>query len=95
MNSDRDAVAKLLGDDPERSYRSISRELGISDWLVRKIARELDGDSRPMRRSRSQCFNQSDNEAPAAAGWIVLAVVGGCLVLMIWAGARWTPPPET
>ena len=96
MNAaDRERIEEMLLEDPPPSCRAVSRATGYSDWTIRKISRALDGDPRPMRRSRSQGFDQSDNEAPAAGGWIVLAVVVGCLVLMIWAGARWTPPPET
>jgi hypothetical protein len=92
--SDRERIAELL-EDETRSFRSISRELGVSDWLVRKTARELDGDPRPMRRSPRQRADQGDDEGSPMSGWIVLAVVVGCFALMIWAGARWTPPPET
>ncbi len=94
MSSDRDEVARLLDDDPERSYRSISRELGISDWLVRKIARGLDGDSRPMRQRRSHLDDVPPEQVSPVTGWLVF---GGIIIgvgLRLWIGARGMPPPE-
>ena len=61
MAADRERIAELLEDDA-RSFRSIGRELGVSDWLVRKTARDLQGDPRPMRQRRSL------PQEPAAGG---------------------------
>ncbi len=49
--ADGQRIEQLL-DDASFSCRAIARETGYSDWTIRKIARELDGDSRPMRRSQ-------------------------------------------
>lgn len=94
MSSDRDEIARLLDNDPERSYRSISRELGISDWLVRKVARELDSDPRPMRQCRSHLDDAPPEQVSPATGWLVF---GGLVIgvgLLLWIGARGTLPPE-
>jgi hypothetical protein len=92
---ERARIEELLLQDPAPSCRAVSRMTGISDWSIRKIARELDGDPRPMRRSHSERPDQSDDDALPMTGWVVLVVVVGCFAMMIWAGARWTPPPET
>jgi transposase-like protein len=89
---DRDRIAELL-QDPSLSYRAIGRELGISDWTVRRVARELDSDSRPMRPRRSQP-QEPTGEVSALTSWLVLGVVVGFFALAIWAGTSWPPPPE-
>jgi hypothetical protein len=91
---DYDRIATML-QDGSLSYREIGRQTGVSDWTIRKIARELDGDPRPMRSPHSEPSDSGTDEASALTGWIVFAVVVGCFAIMIWAGARWTPPPET
>lgn len=93
MNDDRERIADLL-EDETRSFRSISRELGVSDWLVRKTARELYGDPRPMKRRPSQS-DGTPEEVSALTCWLVVGGVVGFLALAIWAGARWTPPFES
>ena len=94
MSTDREAIESLLREDEARSFRSISRELGVSDWLVRKKAREFYGDPRPMKQRRSQSDETPVEEASPLTGWLVFVSVVGFLALAIWAGARWTPPPD-
>ena len=86
MTPDRQRIIERLqtSDEP---YRAIARDLGVSDWLVRKIARELDGDERPMRSQPSP----PPSNPGSSAGWIVAAGVG-VFVLLMWFGARWMPP---
>jgi hypothetical protein len=91
-SDDRDRIAQLL-QDPSLSYRAIGRELGISDWTVRRIARELDGDSRPMRQRCSQP-QESTGEVSALTSWLVFGGVVAFFALAIWASTRWPPPPE-
>ncbi|MFY9718578.1 MAG: hypothetical protein WAK16_02935 [Candidatus Cybelea sp.] len=91
---DYDRIATML-QDTSLSYREIGRQTGVSDWTIRKIARELDGDPHPMRSPHSERRSQGGDEASDMTGWIVLTVVVGCFAMMIWAGVRWTPPPET
>ncbi|HET6274548.1 MAG TPA: hypothetical protein VFE16_01255 [Candidatus Cybelea sp.] len=90
--ADRELIGELL-QDPERSYRSIARETGYSDWTIRKIARELDGDPRPLKRERSPPPDQNGDES-AIAGWIGLAAFVAIIGLTIWVGLRGIPPPE-
>lgn len=94
--SARDRIAELLQDET-RSYRSISRELGVSDWLVRKTARELDGDPRSMRRRRTRSYETRDETAAVSAigSWLVFGGFVAVLALAIWAGVRWAPPPNS
>jgi hypothetical protein len=94
VSTDRDDVARLLDDDPDRSYRSISRELGISDWLVRKIARELGGDQRPMRQRRPPLDEVSSEDTSPVTGWLVFGGVAIGVAFLIWIGSRGIPPPE-
>jgi hypothetical protein len=90
---DREFVEQLL-QDPQRSCRSIARETGYSDWTIRKIARELDGDPRPMKNERRAAPDESGNESEIA-GWIGLAIFGAFIALVVWLGFRGMPPPET
>ncbi len=90
--SDRETIEALL-QDPARSYRSISTETGYSDWTIRKIARELNGDPRPMKRERREASGQSC-EGSSIAGWIGLAAAVAVVGLAIWLGARGMPPSE-
>jgi transposase-like protein len=91
-SDDRDRIAELL-QDPSLSYRAIGRDLGISDCTVRRVARELDGDSRPMRQRRSQP-QESTEELSSLTCWLVFGGVAAFFALAIWAGTRWPPPPE-
>jgi hypothetical protein len=92
VSDDRERIAELL-EDESRSFRSISRELGVSDWLVRKTARELYNDPRPMRQHRSRSHEPPAEES-SLTGWLVFGGVVGFLALAIWAATRWPPPPD-
>ena len=87
--SDRDRIAAALR-GKRKPYRAIGRELGVSDWLIRKVARELDGDPRPMRRPPPSTPETTDDGSPAA-GWIAVGIVAGLFALAIWARVRWGP----
>jgi hypothetical protein len=88
--TDRERIADLLLEDEKRSFRSIGRELGVSDWLVRRVARELDDDPRPMRRPRSSAPETDDDGSPIAS-LITVGIIAGLFALAIWARARWGP----
>jgi hypothetical protein len=92
---DRARIEELLQDE-KISFRAVAREVGASDWSVRRIARELDDDPRPMKQPRAErggtCYDTSDSSGPT--GWIALASVVGFVALTIWASTRWMPPPE-
>jgi hypothetical protein len=90
VSNDRERIAELL-EDETRSFRSIGRELNVSDWLVRKIARELDGDPRPMRQHRSRSQEPPAEEVSPLVGWLVLGGIVACVALAIWAGSRMPP----
>lgn len=87
--ADRERVAELL-EDETRSFRSIGRELGLSDWFVRKVARELDGDPRPMRRPRSSA-PETDDGGSAIALWTAGAIAVGLIAVAIYVRMRWGP----
>jgi hypothetical protein len=89
--SDRERIAELL-EDETRSFRSISRELGVSDWLVRKTARELYGDPRPMRGARAG--DGPPEEGVTGSGWLTFGSIIIGVALLIWIGSRRIPPPE-
>lgn len=90
--SDRVRIAELLQDE-KRSFRSIGREFGVSDWTVRRIARELDGDPRPMKQRRSYSYETPDEsgEMSPAVSWLMFGGFVAVLGLSIWAGFRWAP----
>ncbi|HEV3092001.1 MAG TPA: hypothetical protein VGX91_11245 [Candidatus Cybelea sp.] len=95
MNAaDRDRIVEMLLEDPPPSCRAVSRATGYSDWTIRKIARELDGDPRPMkqRRSRSQ---ESTEEVSTLAGWLTFGGFIAFVGLAIWASLRWPPLPDS
>jgi hypothetical protein len=91
--ADREPIIAMLLDDPPPSCRAVSRATGYSDWTIRKIARELDGDTRPMRQPRSQPPAPSE-EVSALTCWLVFGGMVAVTALAIWAGSRWTPPPQ-
>jgi hypothetical protein len=91
--ADRERIEQLL-EDPSFSCRAIARETGYSDWTIRKIARELDGDSRPMRQRRSHSDEVPPDEVSPVAGWLVFGGFVAAIVLAIWAGWRWGRPPD-
>jgi hypothetical protein len=72
--ADRERIERLL-QDPTRSCRAISRDTGSSDWTIRKIARELDGDPRPMKRRRSSSAPEPPPDASSLTAWIVFGSV--------------------
>ena len=90
---DRERIAELL-EDPTLSYRAIGRMTGASDWTVRRVARELDGDTRPMKQPR-RLSEEIDQEVSQVAGWLVLGGFVAVLALSIWAGVRWTSPLDS
>jgi len=93
---DRARIEELLRDET-LSFRAVAREVGASDWSVRRIARELDGDPRPIKRDRAEhsgaCYESSDSSG--TTGWVALASVVGFVALAVWASTRWMRPPET
>ena len=91
---DRDRIVDMLLEDPPPSCRAVARETGFSDWTVRKIARELDGDPRPMKQRRSPSQEPAE-EVSALTGWLVFGGVIAFCALAIWAGVRGAPLPET
>ena len=92
--ADRDRIAEMLLEDPPPSCRAVSRATGYSDWTIRKIARELDGDPRPMKQ-RSPRSSEPAEEASSLTSWLVFGIVVAAFVLVIWAGVRWAPLPES
>ncbi len=92
-SGDRARIEQLL-EDPSLSCRAIARETGYSDWTIRKIARELDGDSRPMRQRRSHSDQIPPDEISPVTSWFVFGGIVAATVLAIWAGVRWAPPPD-
>lgn len=92
-DADRERIAELL-DDETRSFRSIARELGVSDWLVRKTARELYDDPRPMRQRAPRRDVPTADVSPLV-GWLVCGGFAAMLALIIWAGVRSVSPPDS
>ncbi len=92
MNSpvDRDRIHELLQDE-SRSLRSIAREVGCSDWTVRSIDRQLRGDSRPMKQSRSAPYPR-DQEATGLMGWAIAFGLFGIIGAALWFLRR--PPTD-
>jgi hypothetical protein len=86
-----DLVAQLL-EDESLSYREIGRRAGCSDWTVRRIARELASDSRPMK---FQSYENNENDEPLGfAGWGVLAGIASLFIGAVWLWKRGMPPPD-
>ena len=95
--ADRALIEDLLLQDPTRSCRSISRQTGYSDWTIRKIARELDGDPRPMKQQRwpaHETPREPESVSPVTS-WLTFGGFIAVLALMIWAGMRWAPPLDS
>ena len=88
MSPAQRARVKELLQDEARSFRSIAREVGCSDWVVRAISREIAGDSRPMKRAR-RSRHKADDDPPAddasLAWWVgpVLVIAGIGLALLL------------
>jgi len=82
---DYETVAQLLGDE-SLSLNEIARLAGCSSWSVRKFARELDGDERPMKRPRTSArapshdTATSDSDGLSGCGWLIL---GGIVLAVI------------
>lgn len=95
MNAaDRNRIVDMLLEDPPPSCRAVSRATGYSDWTIRKIARELDGDPRPMRQQHSQP-HEPPEELSALTAWIVFGGFIALIALAIWTGVRWSPLLES
>ncbi len=92
--SDRERIEEMLLEDPPPSCRAVSRATGYSDWTIRKIARELDGDPRPMKQHRSRP-QESTEEVSAVTSWLVFGGVVALFALAIWVRVRWGPLPES
>lgn len=91
---ERSWIEELLSEIPPPSCRAVSRMTGISDWTVRRVKRELDGDLRPMRRPRSDSYEPPDEppDVSPVVSWLAFGGFLAVLALVIWAGLRWTPP---
>jgi hypothetical protein len=92
VSAERERIAELL-EDETRSFRSIARELNVSDWLVRKTARELSNDPQPMRQPRSRPRDASAEEVSPLVGWLVFGGIVVAIAISIWAGVHGAPPP--
>jgi hypothetical protein len=92
--ADRERIVEMLLEDPPPSCRAVSRATGYSDWTIRRIARELDDDPRPMKQRRLQSDELPTEEISPWTGWLVFGGVVGFFALATWAGVRWMPPPE-
>lgn len=90
---DHDLVEELLK-DKTLSLREIGRRARCSDWTVRRIARELNGDYRPMKSAYAHGAGDGEPRSEIF-GWIGLAGTVAVVGLMIWAGLRALPPTET
>jgi hypothetical protein len=91
---DRNRIEDMLLQDPAPSCRAVSRATGYSDWTIRKIARELNGDPRPMRQPRCYSTPEVAADISPLTGWLVFGGLIAGLALTVWAGARHLPPPE-
>lgn len=88
----RRLVEQLL-EDETLSYNEVAERAACSSWSVRKIARELAGDERPMKRSRRE-REAAPNESLGFTGWAILAGIGGFLIGAFWLFGRGMPPPD-
>jgi hypothetical protein len=93
---DYELVERLLNDE-SLSFNQIADLAGCSSWSVRKFARELAGDTRPMKSGdHVPGWEREYDHAEAQNGggsWVVVVIIAA-VVLAIWFGARYTPPPE-
>jgi hypothetical protein len=78
---DRELVMRLLRDE-SLSFREIARRANCSDWSVRSIVREIDGDD---------SFLETD--PPALAQWVIGAVIFVVLMGAV-CYALWRIPPS-
>lgn len=88
---DRARIAELLADE-SLSYRDIARQENCSDWTVRAVAREIAGDSRPMKSRRRKRGGGEDHAPPALVGWTILAGLAAAVVGAFWLAVRGAPP---
>lgn len=88
-SADRARIEELLQDET-LSYREIARQTGASDWTVRRIARDVAGDVRPMKRAR----HEHAVEPLGLASWAILAGLGGIFVGALWFLGRGMSPPD-
>lgn len=88
---DPERIAEALQDE-SKSFRAIARELGVSDWAVRRVHRQLTGDDRPMRGARTN--HGPPGGATAASGWWIFGSLLIGVALLIWISSRGIPPPE-
>lgn len=91
---DRALVEELLGDE-SLSYREVARRVGCSDWAVRKAARQLDGDPRPMKQRCSPSDEPSGNEVSPLVSWLVFGAALSFFASATWVSVRWMPPLES
>ena len=91
--AERTWIEELLTQDPPPSCRAISRATGISDWTIRRVKRERDGNPRPMKQPRSRP-HEPEEEASALTSWLVFGGVVAFFALATWPGVRWIRPPE-
>ena len=68
---DRAHIEGLLADE-HLSYRAIADLVGCSDWTVRKVARELAGDERPMKSARNAPVTSGVPCERASSGWLLV-----------------------
>jgi hypothetical protein len=100
---DYETIASLL-EDESLSLNEVARITGCSSWSVRKFARDLAGDTRPMKTPRvtaSERANDgpaSESESLGGCGWIVLGVIAAAFVVLCFVGPKrdpgdWPAPP--
>ncbi|MFY9663351.1 MAG: hypothetical protein WAL67_06810 [Candidatus Cybelea sp.] len=78
-----DRVKALLADE-KLSYRAIAREVGCSDWLVRRISREEHW--RPMKSTH--------DETVGIAVWVGLAATVAAIALRVLIRLSVSPPTD-
>ncbi len=93
--AERARIEELL-QDKARSFRSIAREVGCSDWVVRARSREIAGDLRLMKnaqRSRRRDDDGPPTDDASLPWWIVpvLAVAGIGIALLLRRGRGGAP----
>src|SRR5579883_1132834 len=88
MTPDQRAHIEALLADERLSFRAIADLVGCSDWTIRKIARELTGDERPMKSCRSQTGINGDQRDPATPGWAFVVIFGAGLAVLTWLAVR-------
>lgn len=83
---DRNLIEHLL-QDKELSYREVARRARCSDWTVRRVARQLAGDERPVKNAPRVSGRGED-------GWLPIVMLAVLLLAGIgWLRAQGEPPP--